>query len=72
MKMRKEKDALGFIDVKFDAYYGSETQRTINCFKISGLKVDRVLVYNYVKLKKACAIANMKSGKLDSKKKAQL
>ena len=66
--MRKEKDALGFIDVKFDAYYGSETQRTINCFKISGLKVDLVLVYNYVKLKKACAIANMKSGKLDSKK----
>ncbi len=68
MKNRKEKDALGIIDVPNDAYYGSETQRTLNCFKISGLKVDIELVYNYAKLKKAVASSNMKAGKLDEKK----
>ncbi len=65
MRTRKEKDALGFVEVLGDAYYGSETQRTINCFKISGLRVDMELVYSYVKLKKATAIANMKAQKLD-------
>ena len=65
MRTRKERDALGFVEVLGDAYYGSETQRTINCFKISGLKVDIELVYSYVKLKKAAAIANMKAQKLD-------
>ena len=65
MRTRKEKDALGFVEVLGDAYYGSETQRTINCFKISGLRVDMELVYSYVRLKKATAIANMKAQKLD-------
>ena len=65
MRTRKEKDALGFIEVLGDAYYGSETQRTLNCFKISGLTVDMELVYSYVKLKKATAIANMKAQKLE-------
>ncbi len=68
MKIRKEKDALGYVEINDDAYFGSETQRTIDCFKISGQKVDISLVYSYAKLKKGIAFANMKAKKLDEKK----
>ncbi|MEM0201260.1 MAG: aspartate ammonia-lyase [Candidatus Micrarchaeaceae archaeon] len=68
MKYRLEKDALGSIEVPSDAYYGSETYRTIQHFKISGQKIDIDLVYSYAKVKKAAAITNMRAGKLDKEK----
>lgn len=68
MKYRIEKDVLGPVTVPVDAYYGSETQRTINNFSISSIKVPLELVYAYAILKKAAAIANMKDGKLDRKR----
>ncbi len=68
MRFRVEKDFIGSIKVPFDAYYGSETFRTMQHFKISGQKVDIALVYNYAKVKKAAAIANMRAGKLDKEK----
>lgn len=33
---RKESDLLGELNVPLDAYYGVQTQRAINNFKISG------------------------------------
>lgn len=68
MKHRLEKDALGNIEVPLDVYYGSETFRTLQHFKISGQRVDLALVYTYAKVKKAAAIANMRAGKLDKEK----
>ncbi|MGC8537982.1 MAG: aspartate ammonia-lyase [Candidatus Micrarchaeia archaeon] len=66
-KYRREKDALGFVDVPYDSYYGSETARAISNFKISGLKVPMDFIIAYAQLKKAAAMANARLGKLDER-----
>lgn len=68
MKTRKEKDALGYVNVPTDAYYGSETQRTLDIYKISGKQVSHTLIYAYAIVKKSAAKANLKAGKLDKKR----
>ncbi|MHB1830683.1 MAG: class II fumarate hydratase [Candidatus Micrarchaeaceae archaeon] len=65
---RIERDVLGKVTVPAGAYYGSETQRTVENFRVSGIKVPLELVYAYAMLKKAAAIANMKDGKLDRRR----
>ncbi len=68
MRYRKERDVLGIVNIPADAYYGSETMRAYNNFQISGIKVSGELVHAYIIVKKAAASANMKIGKLDSRK----
>ncbi len=67
MNYRTERDALGSVKVPSEAYYGSETERAITNFKISGLKVYTEFIRAYIMIKRAAAVANMKSGKLDKK-----
>jgi fumarate hydratase class II len=64
-KFRKESDWLGEVLVPPEAYYGSQTQRAMNNFKISGLRFPSQFIRNYALLKKASAKANMKLKKLD-------
>ncbi|MEM0149350.1 MAG: aspartate ammonia-lyase [Candidatus Micrarchaeaceae archaeon] len=66
-KYRKERDALGLVDVPYGSYYGSETARAISNFKISGFRVPTEFIHAYAQLKEAAAIANAKLGKLDGK-----
>ncbi len=68
MQYRTESDVLGRVKVPKDAYYGSETQRVIDNFKISGEKISWRMIEAYVVIKKAAAIANMRVGKLDKKR----
>lgn len=65
MKYRVESDVLGRVKIPSDAYYGSETQRAVNNFQISGLRIQRDFIRAYVILKRSAAIANMKTQKLD-------
>ena len=65
MQYRNERDFLGSVRVPKDAYYGSETQRAVNNFQVSGIRVDQRFIRAYALLKKAAAIANMRTGKLD-------
>ena len=67
MKFRKEKDSMGEIDVPEDKYYGAQTQRSLNNFKIGGEKFQRDLIRAYGIVKKAAASVNNSKGKLDSK-----
>ena len=67
MKFRKEKDSMGEIDVPDDKYYGAQTQRSLNNFKIGGEKFQRDLIRAYGIVKKAAASVNNSKGKLDSK-----
>ena len=53
MKFRKEKDSMGEIDVPEDKYYGAQTQRSLNNFKIGGEKFQRDLIRAYGIVKKA-------------------
>jgi fumarate hydratase class II len=50
MKYRKERDVLGSVNVPADAYYGSETQRAIDNFQISGLHIQKEFILTYIML----------------------
>tara|TARA_Y100001970_G_scaffold85754_1_gene108132 strand:- start:868 stop:2262 length:1395 start_codon:yes stop_codon:yes gene_type:complete len=63
---RKEKDSMGIIEVPNDRYYGAQTQRSLQNFKIGGEKFQRELIRAYAILKKAAAVSNESAGKLDS------
>ena len=43
MKLRKEIDLLGELEISNDSYYGIHTQRAINNFNISNSKLDKLL-----------------------------
>tara|TARA_B100001146_G_scaffold37456_1_gene31142 strand:+ start:3611 stop:5014 length:1404 start_codon:yes stop_codon:yes gene_type:complete len=66
MGYRKEKDSMGVLEVPEDKYYGAQTQRSLNNFKIGGERFQRELIRAYGILKKATATVNEKAGKLDS------
>lgn len=67
MVFRKEKDSMGELEVPQDKYYGAQTQRSLNNFKIGSERFQRDLIRAYGILKKAAASVNASEGKLDSK-----
>ena len=67
MTKRIEKDFLGEVKIPENAYYGITTERVLQDFKISGLNLNPKFLEAYIVLKKACALANMKIGRLDIK-----
>jgi aspartate ammonia-lyase len=66
-KFRIEKDFLGNVRVPSDAYYGAETQRSLDNYKISGVSIGPSFIRHYAIIKKCAALANVKIGKLDPK-----
>ena len=67
MGYRKEKDSMGELNVPDDRYYGAQTQRSLNNFKIGGERFHRELIRAYGILKKAAATVNESAGKLNGK-----
>jgi fumarate hydratase class II len=67
VRYREEKDFLGKVRVPIDAYYGAETERALENFRISSTKVEPELIMAYAMIKRAAALANAKEGKLDKK-----
>lgn len=64
---RTEKDSLGSVKVSRDAYWGAQTQRAINNFQISELRLPVEFIRAQAAVKLASAVANMKLGKLSLK-----
>ena len=68
-KFRVESDLIGELQVPIDAYYGVQTQRAINNYKISNTKMcdypEYIIAMAYVKM--AAAAANTELGVLDKK-----
>jgi aspartate ammonia-lyase len=64
---RIERDPLGEFAVPDDAYYGSQTARAVDNFRISGLRAPADLVTATVLVKKAAAEANRSLGRLDQR-----
>lgn len=62
---RIESDSIGSLQIPEDAYYGVQTLRGYNNFRITGIKLNDVFVKNIIKIKKAAAITNRKAGILD-------
>ena len=67
MGYRKEKDSMGEVEVPEEKYYGAQTQRSVNNFKIGGERFQREFIRAYGIIKKAAAKVNASAGKLDEK-----
>ena len=66
MSHRTEKDSLGSLKVPSDRYYGAQTQRSLNNFKIGNHHFPREFIRAYGILKKSAATVNHGHGRLDS------
>ena len=71
MDFRIEKDTMGDVKVPADKYWGAQTERSRNNFKIGGERHQMPLevVYGFAYLKKAAAFANCELGILPDDKR---
>ena len=67
MATRTERDPLGELDVPAEALFGVQTQRAVLNFPISGLRPHPAFVWGTVITKKAAALANKRTGRLDGR-----
>lgn len=74
MKYRIEKDTMGEVKVPADAYYGAQTQRSIDNFKIAEdiNKMPKEIIRAFAYLKKAAAITNLEAGVLSKDKSVMI
>src|SRR6188768_3251957 len=70
MDYRIEKDTMGEVKVPAQAYYGAQTQRSIENFKIAQdiNKMPKEIIRAFAYLKKAAAITNLEAGVLSQEK----
>lgn len=62
MQFRVESDSIGKKEVPIDAYYGVQSLRAYENFKISGRKVHPEFIRAMAEVKKAAAITNRDAG----------
>ncbi|MDE3060102.1 MAG: class II fumarate hydratase [Pseudomonadota bacterium] len=67
MSIRTESDSFGPIEVPADKYWGAQTQRSLQNFKIGGETMPKPLITAFGVLKRSAAIVNMQLGVLDKK-----
>ena len=70
MEFRIEKDTMGEVSVPANAYYGAQTQRSIDNFRIAQdiNRMPKEIIYAFAFLKKAAAITNCEAGVLSAEK----
>ena len=70
MEYRIEKDTMGEVKVPINAYYGAQTQRSIDNFKIAQdiNRMPKEIIRAFAYLKKAAAITNLEAGVLAKNK----
>ncbi len=70
MEFRKEKDTMGVVEVPAHVYWGAQTQRSIDNFKIAQdiNKMPKEIIKAFAYLKKAAAITNFEAGVLPKEK----
>src|SRR6202007_2175994 len=64
---RTETDTFGPIQVPADKYWGAQTQRSLENFKISGERMPLALIHAFGVVKKGAALANIALKDLDPK-----
>ena len=70
MKYRIEKDSIGEVQVPYNKYWGAQTQRSQNNFKIGKeASMPLEIIYGFAYLKKAAAYTNHQLGILSEKKR---
>ena len=70
MEFRKEKDTMGIVEVPANVYWGAQTQRSIDNFKIAQdiNKMPKEIIRAFAILKKAAALTNKDAGVLPQDK----
>jgi fumarate hydratase class II len=70
MESRKEKDTMGIVEVPARVYWGAQTQRSIENFKIAQdiNKMPKEIIRAFAYLKKAAALTNLDAGVLPKEK----
>lgn len=66
-KFRLESDSIGQREIPIDAYYGVQSLRAYENFKISGTRTHKEFVKAIVEIKKAAAITNGEVGVVEKK-----
>jgi fumarate hydratase class II len=66
--VRIESDSMGQVEVASDKYWGAQTQRSLENFKIGGQRFGRPVIRAFGIVKKAAALTNEDLGKLDGAK----
>ena len=70
MKYRIEKDTMGEVQVPADKYWGAQTERSRNNFKIcASSSMPLEIIYGFAYLKKAAAFTNSDLGSLSTQKR---
>ena len=65
---RTEKDSLGEMRVPAGAYWGAQTQRAVQNFPISGIRLPRRFIAAMGMIKRAAALTNVELGLLDPRR----
>ncbi|MCK4679398.1 MAG: class II fumarate hydratase [Bacteroidales bacterium] len=68
MKIRKEKDTMGVVEVPADRYWGAQTQRSKDNFKIGDGTMPVEIISAFAILKKAAALTNYELAGLPKEK----
>lgn len=68
MEYRIEHDSMGEIKVPSDVYWGAQTERSFENFKIGIEKMPSEIIYAFGILKKAAALTNYHLGKLEKER----
>ena len=66
--IRIERDSIGEKEVPLNAYYGVQTLRAAENFRITGMNMHDELINSVAQIKKAAAITNFEVGQLDKKR----
>ncbi|MGE8079647.1 class II fumarate hydratase [Peribacillus loiseleuriae] len=69
MEYRIEKDTMGEVKVPYDKYWGAQTERSRNNFKIGNEKMPIELIHAFAYVKQAAAKVNFDLGDLSETKK---
>ena len=69
MDYRIEHDSMGEVKVPADKFWGAQTQRSYQNFRIGTEKMPKEIIRAFAYLKKAAAIANYRLGNLEEKKR---
>lgn len=68
MPFRTEKDTMGPVEIPAEKYWGAQTERSRNNFKIGGNLMPKEVIYAFAILKKAAAQANFELSVLSKDK----
>ena len=67
---RLERDSMGELQVPVHTLWGAQTQRAVQNFPISGLRMPRAFIRALGLIKQAAALANARLGLLDEDRKS--